>query len=178
MYLCTDHWFLYLGWITFLDNLFSASICLYCSYDTSRDSSNTPGGIAKGLILIGILPVAGTVRLRSTILLLDLAGITHYEDILFCVLLGDLDLVDSHLIHEGWDNFPADRNSHWGIDNPKLEKSATIILGHFCDHGLEDVARNLSNSQISQIVDDTPALNLARDEHMLDNLLMQKDCGF
>ena len=167
-----------LGLMVFLFSFPSPSIFLYWSSETSRDSSNTPAGMTKGLCNQDIVLVACAVRLGSSILLLDLTGVAKCEDVFVGIFLGDLDFVDGDLIHKCRDDFPSDWNCHRGVDDPQLEQPASIVPRHLLDHGFENIARNFCDSHIVQIVDNTPAFNLAGQEHRIDNLLMSEDHGF
>lgn len=123
-------------------------------------------------LIIKHLPELLAIRLLSSVLLLDLTRIHVIEQGFLGVVLGDFDLIDGYWVKEGRDDLPSEVDSTRSVDGEHLEESSTVIGAHLCCSALDGRHRNLSHSHSSQIVNDDPVLHLPRNEHILDDLLM------
>lgn len=122
-----------------------------------------------------ILPILSSILLCATIFLLYLGLITGLPHQLIRVGLGDLDLVHCNLVQEGRNGFPTEPDGTWSIDSEHSVKSATIVQWHFGCDLFDSVHWHFSNTHSSQIVNDDPAFDLARNEHLLDDLFVDED---
>jgi hypothetical protein len=121
------------------------------------------------------LQILNTIGLSPPVLDFNLRRVNTLKNTRVSVSLGDLNLTDSDIIEDSRHYLPSCAHAARRIDDPQLGQSPPVIQRYLAQYLLQGRYRQISQTDLLQVVYQRPTLDLPRQEQLSDYLLLKID---